>query len=128
MTARQHLRWVTNRKHEKRWRATAVQDAGAFTVTFVIAKRLGVRQPSGALGGDATRVGVGIVFGRLTQGSSCLATAGLNDGIPMGFCILNPLGIEGDYFLGLEVELLAVRQHTVARISGYDPFPPQTNE
>jgi hypothetical protein len=30
--------------------ATAVQDAGAFTVTSDGAKRLGVRQPSGALG------------------------------------------------------------------------------
>ena len=33
---------------EKRWRATAVQDAGAFSVADMCAKRLGVRQPSGA--------------------------------------------------------------------------------
>ena len=37
--------------------------------------------------GDATRSGLNLFFGFLTQGSSCLATAGLND--------LNPFGIRG---------------------------------
>jgi len=34
--------------NEKRWRATALQDAGARFVNFDNAKRLGLRQPSGA--------------------------------------------------------------------------------
>jgi Tfp pilus assembly protein PilX len=33
---------------EKRWWATAVQDAGALSATSMDAKRLGVRQSSGA--------------------------------------------------------------------------------
>ena len=36
-------------RRPKRWRATALQDAGAFAARPADAKRLGVRQPSGAL-------------------------------------------------------------------------------
>jgi len=41
---------------EKRWRATTIQDSGAFTMALGGAKRFGVRQPSGALGGGIVAV------------------------------------------------------------------------
>ena len=47
------LGFATAALREKRWRAGALQDAGATTMAPGLAQRLGVRQPSGALAGGA---------------------------------------------------------------------------
>jgi hypothetical protein len=48
---RVHIRYQHKRR-AKRWRATAVQDAGAFAAAHSVAKRRGVLHPSGAVAQD----------------------------------------------------------------------------
>ena len=74
MSGFQHVRCV--RKRRGAALPAAVQDTLArFSRASNGAKRLGVRQPSGALKG-ATAFRVEEMFGAFTQGSACRATLG----------------------------------------------------
>ena len=90
--------WDKPRSGEKRWRATAVQDAAAnFGWYTNNAERLGVRQSSGAFGADAARKlwscrsGIKFIQSFFFRGLFLFSLVGTRSGAPITILGFSPI-------------------------------------